>query len=213
MYQPLAGFFTALVRGLSVDAVHLPITADKYRWLAHRLTDHHSYLLLQDGRAVEVVKVRGVCGKLVLDRAAERTVAKPFPCGAAVLFVPTMQGVRDMVCEMKDCEENTMIYAHMAGFMSTLTDKLADIDTDLPVPAEHLALLRQRIPDGGYTVLRLFDGTQIEYVKVINNGGALRLERGQELTPAAAFPNGACVRWELTPAVIRDIVCQMPCCD
>ena len=105
-----------------------------------------------------------------------------------------------------------MTYEHYAGFISNLTDKLADIDTDLPIHEQHLALLRSRLDGNKYTFLKILDGTKVEYVKVINQGGKLYLERGKELTTPTTFPVGACVKWELTPTAVRDIVCQMPCC-
>lgn len=103
-------------------------------------------------------------------------------------------------------------YEQYAGFISNLTDKLADIDTDLPIHEQHLALLRSRLNGGKYTFLKILDGTHIEYVKVINQNGNLYLERGKELTTPTTFPVGSCVKWELTPTAVRDIVCQMPCC-
>lgn len=105
-----------------------------------------------------------------------------------------------------------MLYEHYAGFMSNLTSKLVDIDTDLPIYEQHLSLLRNRLSGDKYTFLKILDGTNIEYVKVINENGALRLERGMELTTPTTFPVGSCVKWELTPTAIRDIVCQMACC-
>lgn len=104
-------------------------------------------------------------------------------------------------------------YVSCAGFISTLMGKLADIDTDLPLPEQHVSYFKSRLPDdGGYTFLKLLDGTNIEYIKVTNNKGALLVVRGLEYTSPNTFPLGTCVRWELTPTAIRDIVCQMPCC-
>lgn len=106
-----------------------------------------------------------------------------------------------------------MKYVQYAGFISNLTDKFADIDKDLPIHEEHIALLRSRVVDGTYTYLKIFDGTQSEYIKVANQGGYLHVERGLELTKPTTFPNGSCVQWELTPMAVRDIICQMPCCE
>lgn len=105
-----------------------------------------------------------------------------------------------------------MIYEQYAGFISSLTDKLADVDTDLPIHDQHLALLKNRITDGKYTFLKVLDGTHTEYVKVANREGALFLTRGLELTSPHTFPVGSCVKWELTPTAVRDIICQMECC-
>lgn len=105
-------------------------------------------------------------------------------------------------------------YVQYAGFISELTDKLVDVDTDLPIHEQHLAMLRSRLAsDGDYTYLKILDGTVTEYVRVSNAGGKLALSRGLELTTPKTFPVGACVKWELTPMAVRDIICQMPCCE
>lgn len=104
------------------------------------------------------------------------------------------------------------MYVQLAGFISNLTDKLVDIDTDLPIPDNHLALLGSRLSEGDYSFLKILDGTNIEYIKLIKGNGRLRIERGAELTKPTTFPVGSCVKWELTSTAIRDIVCQMPCC-
>lgn len=104
-------------------------------------------------------------------------------------------------------------YTSCAGFISMLVDKFADIDTDLPVPEQHISYLKSRLDvDGGYTFLKILDGTNIEYIRVTNNRGSLLISRGLEYTTPTTFPVGSCVKWELTPTAIRDIVCQMPCC-
>lgn len=106
-----------------------------------------------------------------------------------------------------------MRYVQFVGFNSNTTEKLLDTDLDLPVYEQHLSLLRARLAnDGDYTYLVLFDGTQTEAVQITNHGGFLKLTRAVENTTASSFPTGTCVRWELTPAAVRDIVCQMECC-
>lgn len=103
-------------------------------------------------------------------------------------------------------------YEHYAGFISNLVDKFADVDTDLPIHDQHLGLLKNRITDGKYTFLKIIDGTHIEYIKVANRGGSLFVKRGLETTTPRTFPVGSCVKWELTPTAVRDIICQMECC-
>ena len=41
-----------------------------------------------------------------------------------------------------------MKYEHYAGFITNLTDKFADVDSDLPIHEQHLAQLKNRITDG-----------------------------------------------------------------
>lgn len=105
-----------------------------------------------------------------------------------------------------------MKYKQFAGFISNLNDKYADVDTDLPLPEQHIAALKNRLGSDGYTFLKLYDGTQVEYIEVRSQGGALFVRRGVELTQSRTFPVGSCVKWELTPTAVRDIVCQMECC-
>lgn len=104
-------------------------------------------------------------------------------------------------------------YIQFVGFNSNTIDKLLDTDLDLPIYEQHLSLLRARLAnDGDYTYLVLNDGTQTEAVRVANHGGFLKLLRGLEDTTATSFPAGTCVRWEITPSAVRDIICQMECC-
>ena len=39
------------------------------------------------------------------------------------------------------------------------------------------------------------------------------VERGQGGTPAHTFPKGSCVKFEVTPPVVKDLVCQTDCCE
>lgn len=105
-----------------------------------------------------------------------------------------------------------MIYEQYAGFISNLIAKLGDNDKDLPIYEEHIALLKNRLANDKYTYLKILDGTNIEYIKVSNVNGSLVIERGYELTSPKTFPVGSCVKWEITPTAVRDIVCQMSCC-
>ena len=103
-----------------------------------------------------------------------------------------------------------MTYTHYAGFLSNLIEKLGDADTDLPIHEQHLAMLKARVTPSKYTFLKILDGTEVEYIKVVNEGGHLRIERGFELTGRTTFPSAS--KWELTPTAVRDIICQMECC-
>lgn len=213
MYIPLGGFFTHINRALSREDSFLPINNIDYAKLLQTLPyGGYSFLLLKDGNAVEFVKVTNSCGKLVLIRGVESTNRLYFRCGSIVKFAICSQGIMDFVCQTEKCTEVSGMYVSIAGFKSKLIDKLADIDTDLPIHDQHIAILKKRLGDTGYTYLRLYDGNNIEYVKIISVGGNISLERGLELTTPTTFPIGSCVTWEITPMAIRDIVCQMPCC-
>lgn len=105
MYVPLGGFITRLTNSISNKSTHLPIPSGDYDTLLHHLADgDYSFLEIRDGRAGEVVKVTNLCGKIVLERGADKTTNLGFRCGSAVLFVLTMQGVKDTICQMKECD-------------------------------------------------------------------------------------------------------------
>lgn len=108
-----------------------------------------------------------------------------------------------------------MVYEHFAGFASRLAAPLQDAASSLTLPEADTARLKERLRGDKYTTLRVSDGTNIEYVRVsgIGSDGDLTFERGREGTEARAFPAGSCVSWELAPSDVRDIVCQMECCD
>ena len=103
-------------------------------------------------------------------------------------------------------------YVPFVGFISNLIDKLDALDTDLPIHEQHIAILKSRLGNTGYTFLYIKDGYNTEVVKVSNIAGDLMISRGLETTTAATMPKGSVVYWELTPTAVADIVCQMPCC-
>lgn len=103
-------------------------------------------------------------------------------------------------------------YVQVVDFISNLTEKFAKDDRDLPIFAEHLVSLANKLGNGGYTYLQVRDGTNIEIVKVSADNGRLLVTRGQENTEATTFPKGSCIEWKLTTTAVRDIVCQMDCC-
>lgn len=103
-YTPLAGFVARLTDNLARTDRHLPIDDTGYRLLLSSLADgDYSFLEIRDGNAIEVVKATNVCGKLVIDRGAERTKSHAFRCSTGVYFTQTMQGVKDTVCQMDEC--------------------------------------------------------------------------------------------------------------
>lgn len=104
MYIPLAGFATKLTKSVSPMTNYLPIPQASYQILLDNLADgDYSYLMVREGRAIEIVKITNTCGKIVLVRGAEKTHAKSFRCGVGVAFVLTAQGVKDTVCQMQEC--------------------------------------------------------------------------------------------------------------
>lgn len=104
MYKPLAGFITRLTANLTTTQRYLPIPHKMHDRLVTALGDGgYSYLEIREGNTVEVVKVMNLCGKIQISRGDEGTKVTAFRCGVSVSFSLTMQGVKDMVCQMESC--------------------------------------------------------------------------------------------------------------
>lgn len=98
-------------------------------------------------------------------------------------------------------------------FRTTLNNKFLATDTVLPLTATDAAWLVSLIPDGDYTFLTLREPTGVEIVKVDNMCATLVVTRAQDGTTARTFPKSSCVSCEITPTVVKDIVCNYDCCD
>lgn len=104
MYIPLAGIETKLINNLSSKAIYLPIPQEiEDKLLEHLNGGDYSHLIIRDGKAVEYVKLKNVCGKLVIVRGIDKTKPLGFRCGSSVAYILTKQGVEDMVCQMQEC--------------------------------------------------------------------------------------------------------------
>jgi len=99
------------------------------------------------------------------------------------------------------------------GFQTTLNDKLLIGDTDLPMSAADIASLTTKLGADGYVFLTVQDQVGTEVVKVSGACGALVVERGQDGTTPLNFPRGSCIAFRITPAVVRDMVCNTNCCE
>lgn len=105
MYIDLAGFSTKLTADISYKSRHLPIPPWDYDLLLDKLADgDHSYLELRDGKAIEIARVYNFCDKIVIERGREETRTTAFRCGTGVSFTLTMQGVRDTICQLENCD-------------------------------------------------------------------------------------------------------------
>ena len=106
MYKDLAGLVTRLTSNITHKHTHLPIPQQHYNLLLDELADgDHSFLEIRDGNAIEYVKVMNICDKIVIERGAEKTRPLAFRCGTGVSFQLTMQGVKDTVCQIENCDE------------------------------------------------------------------------------------------------------------
>jgi hypothetical protein len=99
------------------------------------------------------------------------------------------------------------------GFQTSLINKYLIGDTDLPVSATDLAQLTTLLGEDGYIFLTISDQIGTEVVKVSGVCGALTVLRAQDGTTQLNFPKGSCVSFRMTPAVVRDMVCNTVCCE
>lgn len=99
------------------------------------------------------------------------------------------------------------------GFQTTLTDKLLIGQTDLPIPASDAAMLSGLLSDTGHVFLTVQDQVGTEVIKVSGACGSFTVARGQDGTAPLNFPKGSCVAFRVTPAVVRDMVCNTTCCE
>lgn len=214
MYRDIAGFRAKTNEYLNEYSAHLPVSSKVEARLLDLLDEgEYTHLKLIDGNAFEIVKLENYCGRLVIYRGKEGTSPKKFPCPSRIEFVLTPEGVERIICAMEDdyCEDYMSNYKAVMDFSVNITEKLADIDTDLPIADNHYAKLSRDL-GGGYTFLSICDGVNTEIVKVSANGGKLFIERALENTEAHTFPVGSVVEYTLTPTAVRDIICQMDCC-
>lgn len=213
MYKSIFGFATKLTSMLPADSAFFPVS-DLVRNRLLELLDagDHTHILLTDGDAREIVRLENYCNTLILYRGRSGTRALPFPCGATVAYIITPHTIESLVCAIDNCEDKLMPYVSVIDFSVNTVVKLADIDTDIPVADDKLAILLAKIPAGSHTYLSVYDGVNTEVVKASNVYGKIFLERGQELTESHTFPIGSVIEHVMTPTAIREIVCQMDCC-
>lgn len=213
MYKPLLGFQTKTTSYTPAEGAHLAVSDLVRRRLLELLdSGEYAYVKLTDGNAVEIAKLQNYCGTIILYRGAYGSSTKAFPCGSKIEYVITPHTVEKLLCAMETCEENNMPYASAIAFSVNTTDKLSDIDTDLPIADDKLAILLTNVPEGSHTYLSVCDGFNTEVIKANNVYGKISIERGQELTEAHSFPTGSVIEHIMTPSAIREIVCQMDCC-
>lgn len=213
MYKPISGFSAVLTATLPQNSAFFPVSnSDRQRLLELLDSRDYAHLLLTDGDAREVVRLENYCNTLILYRGRMGTRAIPFPCGATAAYIITPHTVEQLVCGLENCEGNQMPYASVVSFSVNTVEKLADIDTDIPIADDKIALLLSGVPEGSHTYLSICDGVNTEIAKASNVYGKIVFERGQELTSAHTFPVGSVIEHIMTPSAIREIVCQMDCC-
>lgn len=213
MYKSLFGFSTRLTAQLPRDSAFFPISdTDRKKLLSLLDSGDYTYVMLSDGNGREIARLANYCNTLILYRGRVDTRAISFPCGAKVAYIITPHTIESIVCAIDACEENPMPYTSVVDFSVNTVVKFSDIDTDIPIADDKIAILLSRIPPGAHTYLSIYDGINTEIVKADNVYGKISLERGQELTESHTFPVGSVIEHTMTPTAIREIVCQMDCC-
>lgn len=106
-YIPLGGFETKLIGKLPAKDRYFPIATVASNYLLDKLhnSGDYSYFILQDGNAIEAIKVENYCGRLLLTRGLEQTKPLSFRCGTCVIFKVLPQGIKDWVCQNDACSE------------------------------------------------------------------------------------------------------------
>lgn len=95
----------------------------------------------------------------------------------------------------------------------TLDAKLNKDDRYLPLSESNEALLVAALPnEGDYTYLTIREPSGAEVVKVTNSCSVFTVDRGEDGTDARTAPRGSCVRWEMTPQQVKDLICNYDCC-
>ena len=98
-------------------------------------------------------------------------------------------------------------------FNAALLQRLDKADRALPLSTSDEDRLKAALKENDHTWLTIRDEVSTEIVRVTNTCGGLVLDRGEDGTEARNFPKGSCVRWEMTPAVVKDLICTHNCCD
>lgn len=98
-------------------------------------------------------------------------------------------------------------------FSASLNARLDKADRTLPLNKADSDRLMAAMEEDDYAYLVIRDPVGAEIVKVTNTCGGLLVDRGQDGTDAMNFPKGSCVRHEMTPAVVKDLICNYNCCE
>lgn len=93
---------------------HLPLNAKNEAKLKALLPEGtFTYLILEDCRSYEIVRVDGTCSGLVVTRAQDGTEARTFPCGTCARFDITPEAIKYMICNETcvDCDCTPVAFA------------------------------------------------------------------------------------------------------
>jgi hypothetical protein len=98
-------------------------------------------------------------------------------------------------------------------FAAQLSASLEKDARALPLTPADTDKLKALVREDDYTYLVLREPTGSEIIKVEHTCGGLLITRGEDHTEPRKFPRGTCVRFEMTPAVVKDMICTVDCCS
>ena len=86
-------------------------------------------------------------------------------------------------------------------------------DVTLVLDEQTRARLQQVLQPGDRTYAILESPTARESIRIIANNGMFDTVRGLDNTEPANFPRGSCIKFEVTPSLIIDMICNYECCE
>lgn len=103
-YVGIVDFMSNTIDTLNKDDMDLPIYDADVSKLAKSIGNNgYTFLQINDGTNIELVKAEYVAGDIVLYRGLEETVPTTFPSGSEVRWIMTPGAVRDIICQMDCC--------------------------------------------------------------------------------------------------------------
>lgn len=97
--KELAGYSQKLTGKLESDAISLPLDTTSLLAALPEVGDY-TYLTLDDGVSMEVVKVYNDANEILIERGQGGTSSSSFPIGTCMKFRITGVWIEDFVCSM-----------------------------------------------------------------------------------------------------------------
>lgn len=151
--KTMPGYFSKLTQILETTDRILP--AEDTQTILNRLSDDGDWttLLIQDTIGYEVIKVLNHRGNLAIDRGLSGTTPKRFPVGSCVVFTPSDELLKAMVCETDCCEGDVdSSYGSLATAPNTVqlerlpTSVVGGVSAVLGEPAGFMTINGKKVP-------------------------------------------------------------------
>lgn len=108
MIKELTGYSQTLKSRLDAKAVTLPVEGE-YLLDALPEVDDFTYLTIDDGVNIEVVRAYNDAGEILIERGYGDSDPSSFPAGSCVKFKINGDWIRDFVCSLpKECKPNPL---------------------------------------------------------------------------------------------------------